>query len=101
MGDSSRDTSSEIPKDAGAQPTQRRHNDVDVEPGVDERLEPGVDAGDIAARSRLLPEEQQAGSDDPQVQAAAVLADSEERIADPDPDASEQTALRGTHAADH
>lgn len=38
----------------------------------------------IASRRRLLPEEQRAGSDDPQAQAETVLADSDERVADPE-----------------
>ena len=38
----------------------------------------------VDARSRLLPEEQATGSDDPHLQAATVLADSDERIADPE-----------------
>lgn len=38
----------------------------------------------VASRGRLLPEEQNAGSDDPQAQAEAVLADSDERVADPE-----------------
>ncbi len=37
-------------------------------------------------RSRLLPEERVAGSDDPQAQAEAILAESEERTEHPDPD---------------
>ncbi|CAN5302631.1 hypothetical protein BH20ACT5_BH20ACT5_11420 [soil metagenome] len=37
-------------------------------------------------RSRLLPEERAAGSDDPQAQAEAILAESEERTEHPDPD---------------
>lgn len=32
----------------------------------------------------LLPEEREAGSDDPQAQADAILADSDERTADPE-----------------
>jgi hypothetical protein len=42
------------------------------------------EAGDrVAKRAQLLPEEQAVGSDDPEAQAAAVLADSEERTEDP------------------
>ena len=37
-------------------------------------------------RDHLLPEERAAGSDDPRRQAEAILAESEERLADPDPD---------------
>ena len=42
----------------------------------------------VASRAELLPEEQVAGSDDPQAQAKAILAESEERTEHPDPDAS-------------
>lgn len=42
----------------------------------------------VASRAELLPEEQAVGSDDPQAQAGAILAESEERIEHPDPDAS-------------
>jgi hypothetical protein len=38
----------------------------------------------IAGRSELLPEEQQAGSDDPEAQAEAILEDSDERVDDPE-----------------
>ncbi|ANH37893.1 hypothetical protein I601_1457 [Nocardioides dokdonensis FR1436] len=38
----------------------------------------------VATRSDLLPEEQQAGSDDPQAQAEAILEDSQERTDDPE-----------------
>jgi hypothetical protein len=36
----------------------------------------------VETRAELLPEEEQAGSDDPEAQAAAVLADSEARSLD-------------------
>lgn len=48
----------------------------------------------VASRAELLPEEQVAGSDDPQAQAQAqakakaILAESQERTEHPDPDAS-------------
>lgn len=42
----------------------------------------------VASRAELLPQEQVAGSDDPQAQAKAILAESEERTEHPDPDAS-------------
>ena len=49
---------------------------------------------DIRTRAELLPEEQTAGSEDPEGQAEAILEESEERTADPsgtrkrvDPDA--------------
>jgi len=37
----------------------------------------------IEKRAHLLPEEQAVGSDDPEAQAAGVLADSDERTEDP------------------
>ena len=45
----------------------------------------------IRQRARLLPEERAAGSDDPQAQAEAILADSEDRTENPDPDVSTQS----------
>lgn len=44
----------------------------------------------VVSRSELLPEEKAAGSDDPEAQAAAILADSDERSLDRD-------AAPGTH----
>lgn len=41
------------------------------------------DSDRVAKRAQLLPEEQAVGSDDPEAQAAAVLADSDERTEDP------------------
>ncbi|WP_408899384.1 hypothetical protein ACJ5H2_09865 [Nocardioides sp. R1-1] len=38
----------------------------------------------VAERAELLPEEQQAGSEDPQDQAAAILEESDERVDDPE-----------------
>lgn len=38
----------------------------------------------VTERAELLPEEQEAGSDDPEGQAAAILEDSEERTDDPE-----------------
>jgi hypothetical protein len=38
----------------------------------------------VAQRANLLPEEGQAGSDDPTRQAEVILADSDERTADPE-----------------
>jgi hypothetical protein len=35
-------------------------------------------------RAELLPEEQVAGSDDPEAEAAAILRDSDERVDDPE-----------------
>lgn len=42
---------------------------------------PGDDRAD--RRAELLPEETEAGSDDPQAQAEAILAESDERTDDP------------------
>jgi hypothetical protein len=51
-------------------------------------MEPSEDA--VHARAHLLPEELEAGSADPDAQAAAILRESEERLdeptASPDPD---------------
>jgi hypothetical protein len=47
----------------------------------------------IAERAQLLPEEQAAGSDDPEAQAAVVLADSDERTAHPERGAEESTQV--------
>lgn len=41
---------------------------------------PSEDDPQVHSRAELLPEEQVAGSDDPDAQAEAVLADSEERV---------------------
>jgi hypothetical protein len=38
----------------------------------------------IESRSELLPEETEAGSDDPEAQAQAILAESDERVDDPE-----------------
>ena len=38
----------------------------------------------VAERSALLPEEEAAGSDDPQRQAGVILADSDRRTAEPE-----------------
>ncbi|HEU5267185.1 MAG TPA: hypothetical protein VFU35_10820 [Jatrophihabitans sp.] len=38
----------------------------------------------VAERAELLPEEQAAGSDDPQQQAEIILADSDRRTAEPE-----------------
>ncbi|GAA0530921.1 hypothetical protein GCM10010172_09520 [Paractinoplanes ferrugineus] len=48
--------------------------------------------------AELLPEERAAGSDDPRAQAAAILADSDDREFDPQPleeRASDETATTG------
>lgn len=43
-----------------------------------------VSAHAVATRADLLPEEINVGSDDPQRQAEAILAESEARVEDPD-----------------
>jgi len=43
---------------------------------------PQVDDGRVASRAHLTPEERQAGSDDPEAQARAILEDSEMRSLD-------------------
>lgn len=43
-----------------------------------------ADQARIARRAELLPEEQQAGSEDPRDQAAAILEESDERTAHPE-----------------
>lgn len=43
-----------------------------------------ADESRVTERAHLLPEEIAAGSDDPQAQAEAILADSAEREADPE-----------------
>lgn len=45
----------------------------------------------IQHRADLLPEEQEAGSDDPEAQAAAILGDSDERVDDPEGTRREST----------
>lgn len=50
----------------------------------------------VDERAELLPEEQAVGSDDPQAQAAAVLAESVDRTEHPDPDASTQSGRRAS-----
>ena len=45
----------------------------------------------VESRAELLPEERAAGSDDPQAQAEAILAESLERTEHPDADDSSQS----------
>ena len=54
---------------------------------------PDTEAGErhVESRAELLPEERAAGSDDPQAQAEAILAESLERTEHPDADASSQS----------
>ena len=47
-------------------------------------------------RADLLPEERAVGSDDPQAQAEAILAESAERTEHPDPEASTQSSRRSS-----
>jgi hypothetical protein len=51
----------------------------------------GEDDDRVDQRASLLPEEQAAGSDDPEAQAAAILADSDERTARPEETRREST----------
>ncbi|WP_404385034.1 hypothetical protein LL946_04065 [Knoellia locipacati] len=53
------------------------------------------DEDNVGSRAELLPEEQAVGSDDPDAQAAAILAESEERTEDP-----EGTRLESTQTPD-
>lgn len=53
------------------------------------------DADAVASRAELLPEEKEAGSDDPQAQAEAILADSEERTEDPEGTRHDSTQTPG------
>lgn len=52
--------------------------------------EPTVDDERVESRAELLPEEQRAGSDDPDAQAEAILEESDERTFD-------RRAAPGTH----
>jgi len=45
----------------------------------------------VRTRAELLPEERAVGSEDPEAQAEAILADSEDRTLHPDPNASTQS----------
>lgn len=49
------------------------------------------DADRIASRAELLPEEEVAGSDDREAQAEAILAESDERVDDPERTRREST----------
>lgn len=49
------------------------------------------DAERIATRAELLPEESEAGSDDPDAQAEAILEESDERVDDPERTRREST----------
>jgi len=49
----------------------------------------------IESRAELLPEEQAAGSDDPEAQAAAILEESDERTDDPSGTRADSTQTPG------
>jgi hypothetical protein len=49
----------------------------------------------IERRSELLPEEEQAGSDDPEAQAEAILEESDERVDDPEGTRRDSTQTPG------
>lgn len=53
------------------------------------------DEGRVESRAELLPEETAVGSEDPQAQAEAILAESDERVAD-----SEGTRAASTQTTD-
>lgn len=57
--------------------------------------ESSADESRIDTRAELLPEEQQAGSDDPHAQAEAILEESDERT-----DAPEETREESTQTPD-
>jgi hypothetical protein len=52
------------------------------EDGASDEAERRKDADRIAGRASLLPEERAAGSAEPQIQAEAILADSDDRASD-------------------
>jgi hypothetical protein len=49
------------------------------------------DEARVESRSELLPEEVEAGSEDPETQARAILEESDERVADPEGTRREST----------
>lgn len=53
--------------------------------------EPSADESRIDTRAELLPEEQEAGSDDPHAQAEAILEESDERTEAPEETRQEST----------
>lgn len=63
----------------------------------DEDVPPGIDAGDVSRRAELLPEETAAGSDDPEAQAAQILAESEERTLEPEETREESVQTSPPH----
>jgi hypothetical protein len=70
-----------LPRAAGYGAPMADRPDDDQLHGDDER---------VSSRAELLPEEEAAGSDDPDAQAAAILGESEQRVLDRD-------ASPGTH----
>jgi hypothetical protein len=54
----------------------------------------------VDSRAQLLPEERSAGSDAPEEQAAAILAESEERTVHPDPDDAQGGHRQSSDTAD-
>jgi hypothetical protein len=58
---------------------------------VTENAGSGADQDRINTRAELLPEEQAAGSDDPEGQAAAILDDSDDRTDHPEETGAEST----------
>ena len=59
---------------------------VGNDPETPEEIDEETQERHVASRAELLPEELAVGSDDPQAQAEAILADSEERTEHPDAD---------------
>ena len=70
-----------MPADPTSAPNAEADAETDAEAG----------ARHVESRAELLPEERAAGSDDPQAQAEAILAESLERTEHPDADASSQS----------
>ena len=54
----------------------------------------------VGSRAQLLPEEQSAGSDVPEAQAEAILAESEERTVHPDADDAQGGHRQSSDTAD-
>jgi hypothetical protein len=54
----------------------------------------------VETRGQLLPEEQLVGSDDPELQAEMILAESEERTVHPDPDDAQGGHRQSSDTAD-
>lgn len=77
--------SDQTPTDPAAE-----HTDLDSGPA------PGVTQDDVDHRAELLPEEQAAGSEDPEGQARVILEESVERTEDPSGTRAESTQTQGT-----